>query len=69
MKLRLKQMYLGQPAGKIVDYGAGVAELLIQRGIAVEVKDDPDADGKAEGGQDGVKKAFFGPPAGKSKRR
>jgi hypothetical protein len=68
MKVKLKQMYLSQPAGAIMDVGHGVAVLLIQRGVAEEWK-DPDQDGIAEGGKQGAKKAFSKPPATKGKKR
>lgn len=64
MKLKLKQMYLGRPAGSFMTLGRGVAILLIQRGVAEEVT-DPDGDGKHEGGREGEKKAFSRPPQSK----
>lgn len=62
MKSKLLKGYLGFEAGSIVDFGKGVTVLLIQRGIAEEVK-DPDGDGREEGGKHGQKKAFSRPPA------
>lgn len=62
MKIRLREMYLGRPAGSIMEPGRGAAQLLIERGIAEEII-DPDNDGRAEGGRDGEKKAFVRPPA------
>lgn len=64
--IRLLKMYNGIPAGPTPrDFGKGVETELIRRGIAEEiapVQSDPDGDGKAEGGRDGEKKAFSGPP-------
>lgn len=66
MKIKLLQMYNGMPAGRELDLGRGVAELLIQRKIA-EPFNDPDGDGKQEGGEQGEKKAFTAPPRSKRK--
>lgn len=71
MKLKLIEMYNGQPAGTILNVGGGVGQLLLKRKMAEEVTEvkDPDEDGKAEGGIRGEKKAFSRPPVGKSGRR
>lgn len=68
MKLILDKPYNGLAKGDEMDVGAGVAQELINRKVAHE-KQDPDKDGKAEGGLAGQKKAFTAPPAGKSGRR
>ena len=66
MKAKLIRQYLSFPPGHIVDFPLPVLSLLIRRGIAKAM--DPDRDGKAEGGEDGEKKAFSRPPQGKGKR-
>jgi hypothetical protein len=70
MKIRLLTMYNGIQAGTVIDPGAGVAALLIQRKIA-EIVNDADNDGREEGGPQGTKKAFTAPPTVgfKGKRR
>ncbi len=68
MKIRfIKAFGLSVPGDVIDPEQVDVARLLIQRGIAVRVgvTDDPDGDGKAEGGQRGEKKAYSRPPARK----
>lgn len=67
MRVKLLQGYNGFPVGRVLNVAEGVARLLIQRMIAESV-DDPDSDGKAEGGEQGEKKAFSGPPKAKRKR-
>ena len=63
MKIRfLKAWGLSNPGDIINPPQLDVALLLISRKIA-EVYDDPDGDGKAEGGQRGEKKAYSRPPA------
>jgi len=77
MKIRLMQGWNGIAAGSIVNLGEGQAVLLIGRRQAVQhfgdeeaitVANDPDNDGRAEGGEEGEKKAFSGPPKAKRKR-
>lgn len=68
MRVKLLQGYNGFPVGRVLNVAEGVARLLIQRMIAEPV-DDPDNDGKAEGGEQGEKKAFSGPPKAKGKRK
>lgn len=69
MAVKLLTMYNGIPAGTIIEPGAGVEVLLIQRKIAERVmppqSKDLDRDGRAEGGPRGDKKAFTSPPQGK----
>lgn len=67
MKAMLLKHYLAFPPGHIVDFPLPVLTLLIRRGIAKAI-DDPDGDGKAEGGKEGEKKAFSRPPQGKHKK-
>lgn len=63
MKIRfLKAWGLSNPGDIIDPPQIDVALLLIARGIATPY-DDPDGDGKAEGGQRGEKKAYSRPPA------
>ena len=63
MKIRfLKAWGLSNPGDVIDPPQIDVALLLIARGIAVRCTDDPDGDGKAEGGQRGEKKAYSRPP-------
>lgn len=69
MKAKLLKAYLSFPAGAIVDFAPPITTELIKREIAVAIKEDPDGDGKAEGGRHGEKKAFSRPPVGKSGRR
>lgn len=38
MKISLKQQYMAHPPGAVVDFPPPVCELLINRGIAVAVK-------------------------------
>lgn len=67
MRIKLLTMWNGLAAGSIIEPGAGVAELLLLRKVAEEVKEkDLDGDGKSEGGFFGIKKAFTAPPVGKS---
>lgn len=66
MKIRLKTMWNGMPAGRELDLGKGQAVLLIQRNVAEEINDQ-DGDGKAESGVAGTVKAFFNPPSTKRK--
>lgn len=69
MKARLLKGYLEYPPGTIVDFPLPITIELIKRGVAVELKNDPDGDGKSEGGHKGEKKAFSRPPEGKRQRR
>ena len=70
MKIRLLTMWNGIAAGTVLEPGAGVAELLLLRKVAEEVKEqDLDGDGKSEGGFFGTRKAFTAPPAGKSQQQ
>lgn len=71
MKIRLLKPWQMSAAGDELDPPAPVAKLLIDRdyAIALDGGSDPDDDGKAEGGADGIKKAFSSPPATKPKRR
>ena len=63
MKIRFIKAYGLSVPGDVIDPDqVDVARLLIQRGIAVRCTDDPDGDGKAEGGQRGEKKAYSRPP-------
>lgn len=68
MKAKLLKQYLAFPPGSITDFAEPITTLLIRRGVAVAIKEDPDGDGKAEGGRQGEKKAFSRPPQGKGKR-
>ena len=68
MKIRLMQGWNGIAAGSIVNLGEGQAVLLIGDEEAITVANDPDNDGRAEGGEQGEKKAFSGPPKAKRKR-
>ena len=62
MKIRfIKAFGLSVPGDVIDPPQIDVALLLIARGIATP-HDDPDGDGKAEGGQRGEKKAYSRPP-------
>lgn len=63
MKIRfLKAWGLSNPGDIIDPPQIDIALLLIARGIAAP-HDDPDGDGKSEGGQRGEKKAYSRPPA------
>lgn len=62
MRARLLKPYLSFAKGAEVDFAPSIMVLLIQRGVAEQIK-DPDGDGRAEGGRDGEKKAFSRPPA------
>ena len=69
MKIRLLKPYGLSAAGDILNPAPPVAKLLIHSGRAEAVENsDLDADGKDEGGKDGVKKAFSSPPATKKRR-
>ena len=62
MRIRfIKAFGLSVPGDVIDPPQIDVALLLIARGIATPC-DDPDGDGKAEGGQRGEKKAYSRPP-------
>ena len=67
MQQKLLQQWNGMPAGRVIDVGEGVAQLLMQRKIS-EPFIDPDNDKKAEGGFFGQKKAFSSPQTQKSRQ-
>jgi hypothetical protein len=72
MKFKLLKMWNGNPAGRVLDLGAGQIQLLVARGIGVVVSElpgDKDGDGRAEGGAKGDNKAFTKPPAAKATKR
>lgn len=60
MKIILDKPYNMLAVGDEMDVSAGIAQELIKRKVA-HTKNDPDGDGKAEGGLAGIKKAFSSP--------
>jgi hypothetical protein len=78
MRIRLLQGYNGFLPGRELNLGDGVANLLLQRGIAEPIDagtdgektgTDLDGDGQDEGGEHGTKKAFSKPPSHKRNRK
>lgn len=73
---KLKQIRFIKPYGLnavgdvITPQPHDIGRILVCRGVATWVRDnDPDNDGKDEGGISGIKKAFSAPPVGKSGKR
>lgn len=59
MKIKLLKSYGLSDAGEIMDFNRGVAEQLILRGIAQEIRDEK------RGGPEDTNKRFTKPPKGR----